>query len=63
METTMQSNAGIETRSQIKRRLCRFAKTASVMDRPNYMTRKARAEKFQAKHRTAGKRSIFPIEV
>lgn len=59
----MQSNAGIETRSQIKRRLCRFTKTASVMDhRPDYMTRKARAEKFQAKHRTAGKRSIFPIE-
>lgn len=58
----MHGNANIETRSQIKRRLCRFTKTASVMDhRDEIDTRKARCEKYAAKNKTCGKAATFNL--
>lgn len=56
----MQTNAHFESRSQIKRRLCRFSRTVSVMDnRPDSETRKLRAERFAKRNKTCGKRAVF----
>lgn len=52
-------------RTQRKRRFCQFTKTASVMDlRVNEYDRKIAerrrdAERYEARHGTAGKRSVF----
>lgn len=56
----MQSNANRESRSQIKRRICQFSRTASILDfRPEESTRRHRAERYERKHKTNGKRSHF----
>lgn len=58
----MFSSFAFESRSQIKRRLCRFTKTASVMDhRDEIDTRKARCEKYAAKNKTCGKAATFNL--
>lgn len=58
----MNSNAGFESRSAIKRRFAQFSRTVSVMDlREAHMTRKARCEKFARKNKTCGKRAVFAI--
>jgi hypothetical protein len=56
----MQTNANVESIAQLKRRLNRFTKTASVMDlRSDEETRKARAERFERRNKTSGKRAVF----
>lgn len=60
----MHSNANLE-RSRTKRRFCQFARTASVMDlrtteyERKLAQRKRDAERYEARHGTAGKRSVF----
>lgn len=56
----MQTNAQFERRSDIKRKFCQFSKTVSVLDlRSDEETRKARAERFERKNKTGGKRAVF----
>lgn len=58
----MHTNANVESRASIKRRLCQFNRTVSVMDlRPEYETRKARAERFERRNKTSGKRTVFEV--
>lgn len=56
----MHTNANTESRSQIKRRMSQFTRTASVLDlRPDWETRKARSERFAKRNKTSGKRAVF----
>lgn len=56
----MHTNSNIETRSQIKRKFCRFAKTAHVLDlRDSREVRKTQAERYAKRNGTCGKRAVF----
>ncbi|UVB02982.1 hypothetical protein IVIADoCa2_5 [Xanthomonas phage vB_Xar_IVIA-DoCa2] len=60
----MHGNANLE-RTRTKRRFCQFTRTASVMDLRTteydrkLAQRKRDAERYEARHGTAGKRSVF----
>ena len=60
----MHSNANLE-RTRTKRRFCQFTRTAGVMDLRmsehdrKLAQRKRDAERYEARHGTAGKRSVF----
>ncbi|QEG09607.1 hypothetical protein CPT_Pagan_004 [Xanthomonas phage Pagan] len=61
------TNANLE-RTRTKRRFCQFTRTASVMDLRTtehdrkLAERKRQAERYEARHGTAGKRSVFVVE-
>jgi hypothetical protein len=63
----MNVNANLE-RTRTKRRLCQFTRTASVLDlRQNehdrkLAKRKRDSERYEARHGTGGKRSVFAAE-
>lgn len=60
----MHGNANLE-RARTKRRFCQFTRTASVMDLRTteydrkLAERKRDAERYEARHGTGGKRSVF----
>lgn len=59
----MHANANLE-RSRTKRRFSQFTRTVSVLDmRPEAERERAKrlrqAERYEARHGTAGKRSVF----
>ncbi|QGH45033.1 hypothetical protein [Bacteriophage Titan-X] len=60
-------NANLD-RTQRKRRFCQFTRTASVMDlRTTELDRKLAkrkrdAERYEQRHGTAGKRSVFAVD-
>lgn len=60
----MNTNANIE-RTRTKRRFCQFTRMASVMDLRTteydrkLAQRKRDAERYEARHGTGGKRSVF----
>ncbi|WAX24205.1 hypothetical protein P4_00047 [Xanthomonas phage P4] len=61
------ANANLD-RTQRKPRFCQFTRTASVMDPRTteqdrkLAERKRQAERYEAHHGTAGKRSVFAAE-
>lgn len=63
----MNVNANLE-RTHTKRRLCQFTRTASVTDPwtteydRKLAKRKRDAERYEQRHGTAGKRSVFAAE-
>ncbi|UUR56221.1 hypothetical protein pXoo2106_01 [Xanthomonas phage pXoo2106] len=60
-------NANLD-RTQRKRRFCQFTRTTSVTDLRTtehdrkLAERKRQAERYEARHGTAGKRSVFVVE-
>ncbi len=59
----MHANSNL-VRSQTKRRFCQFSRTVSVLDmRPDAERKRAKrlrdAERYEARHGTNGKRSVF----
>ncbi len=60
-------NANLD-RTQRKRRFCQSTQTESVMDlrttehERKLAERKRQAERYEARHGTAGKRSVFVVE-
>lgn len=51
------------TRSQLKRRFCRFTKTLGVnnMEPVSLQQRRAKAAEYERKHKTSGQRAKFDI--
>ncbi len=64
----MHTNANLEPASCIKRRFYQFRRTASTMDLRTtehdrkLAQRKRQAERYEQRHGTGGKRSVFAVD-